>query len=430
MINTFRLFFQAASGFRATVLFFFLFLCWSSSAFFGASLAEAQNWREATGKRLVRQRIRETIAIQNRHTEQFLRIPDVVGTGTGIGSDGLPMISIFSRRTGITGIPREVDGIPIKVKFTGMFIAFNDPRDWFDRPVPIGISSGHPDITAGTIGARVKDAQGNVYALSNNHIYANQNAASKGDSVLQPGRIDGGSNPLDKIGELFKFKRLNFSDRGYNKLDAAIASTTINELGRSTLPEGYGMPGTTIYGDQDANGFFDDKEALLGLPVKKFGRTTGLTHGQITDINVTIAVCYENCFDTASSKLAWFIDQVRIIGNDDEAFSAGGDSGSLIITDDPRKNPVALLFAGNGSSTLANRIDLVLDYFNVTIDGASIEEICESDFDGDGDVDGSDFSVFMEIFPLDMDADLNNDGQLTNEDLHKMARDFGRNDCP
>ena len=190
------------------------------------------------------------------------------------------------------------------------------------------------------------------------------------------------------------------------------------------------MPSATIFGDQDANGFFDDKEELLGLPVKKFGRTTGLTHGQITDINVTIAVCYENCSDTASSKIAWFLDQVRIIGNDNEAFSAGGDSGSLIITDDPRKNPVALLFAGNDTSTLANRIDLVLDYFNVSIDGASIEEICESDFDRDGDVDGNDFSVFMAFFPLDMDADLNNDGLLTIEDLQNMAGDFGRDDCP
>ena len=36
------------------------------------------------------------------------------------------------------------------------------------RPIPIGISTGHPDITAGMIGARVTDGAGNVYALSNN----------------------------------------------------------------------------------------------------------------------------------------------------------------------------------------------------------------------------------------------------------------------
>ena len=59
-----------------------------------------------------------------------------------------------------------------------------------------------------------------------------------------------------------------------------------------------------------------------------------------------------------------------------------------------------------------------------------MEEICESDFDRDGDVDGSDFNVFRELFPLDMAADLNDDGLLTGADLLEMANDFGRNKCP
>ena len=56
--------------------------------------------------------------------------------------------------------------------------------------MPIGVSTGHPAITAGTIGARVTDGT-NVFALSNNHIYANSNNAAIGDSALQPGSIDG-----------------------------------------------------------------------------------------------------------------------------------------------------------------------------------------------------------------------------------------------
>jgi hypothetical protein len=67
-----------------------------------------------------------------------------------------------------------------------------DPTGRFDRPVPIGVSTGHPDITAGTIGARVKDSDGNIYALTNNHVYADENRASIGDKVLQPGAFDGG----------------------------------------------------------------------------------------------------------------------------------------------------------------------------------------------------------------------------------------------
>ena len=52
-------------------------------------------------------------------------------------------------------------------------------------------------------------------------------------------------------------------------------------------------------------------------------------------------------------------------------FSAGGDSGSLIVVQkgaDARK-PVGLLFAGSMIVTIANPIDEVLSLLGVTIDG-------------------------------------------------------------
>jgi serine protease len=64
-------------------------------------------------------------------------------------------------------------------------------------------------------------------------------------------------------------------------------------------------------------------------------------------------------------------DQITIIGNSNDAFSLGGDSGSLIISDDVNKNPVGLLFAGSNTNTIANRIDLVLSRFDVTVDNCS-----------------------------------------------------------
>jgi PKD repeat protein len=64
-------------------------------------------------------------------------------------------------------------------------------------------------------------------------------------------------------------------------------------------------------------------------------------------------------------KLARFVGQIAITPG---TFSAGGDSGSLIVTDDENKNPVGLLFAGSDTHTIANPIGLVLDRFNVTVD--------------------------------------------------------------
>ncbi|MFC1895973.1 PKD domain-containing protein [Thermodesulfobacteriota bacterium] len=310
------------------------------------------------GTSVARERIREAIGIQNRHTHSVMEIEGVAGIGTGIGADGQPVIRVFTERAGIPALPHNLEGVPVEVTVTGKFIAYADPTTRFDRPVPIGVSTGHPDITAGTIGARVKDLCGNVYALSNNHVYANQNEARIGDSALQPGAYDGGTDPADKIGELYNFEPINWSILGSNTIDAAIAVTTTDMLGNATPEDGYGTPSS------------QPVAAALGMPVQKYGRTTRLTHGQVSAINVTAMVCYDSCDDPLLSKYAWFDDQISIT-SDSEAFSMGGDSGSLIVTDDSNKNPVGLLFAGSETDTLANRIDLVLARFGVTIDDES-----------------------------------------------------------
>ena len=63
-----------------------------------------------------------------------------------------------------------------------------------ERPCPGGISAGHVDITAGTLGAWVKDkANDQPVILSNNHVLANSNQAALGDAIVQPGPVDGGA---------------------------------------------------------------------------------------------------------------------------------------------------------------------------------------------------------------------------------------------
>ncbi|MHC4369609.1 MAG: fibronectin type III domain-containing protein, partial [Planctomycetota bacterium] len=217
------------------------------------------------------------------------------------------------------------------------------------RPAPIGVSTGHPNITAGTIGCRVTDGT-RVYALSNNHVYANQNNASRGDNVLQPGTADGGEDPRDKIGTLSDFVPIKWS--GTNEVDAAIALSTIPELGRATPSGGYGTPRKTI------------AEAAIGMDVQKYGRTTRLTRGYVTAVNATVDVGY------GFGRVARFTGQIII---EPGGFSAGGDSGSLVVTDsdDPNEDrkPVGLLFAGSSTITVANPIEPVLRHFNVTVDG-------------------------------------------------------------
>jgi hypothetical protein len=194
-------------------------------------------------------------------------------------------------------------------------------------------------------------------------VLANSNDASISDPEYQPGVFDGGS-AADQIATLSAFRTIDFSGAA-NQFDAAIALSNTSLLWNSTpLDDGYGQPSAQIFGDANNDGVFDNKSALLGVPVQKYGRTTKLTHDFIDGINGTVNVCYE-AFLNLCVKAAYYTDQLII---NSSGFSGGGDSGSLIVTNDANKNPVALLFAGSSTQTIANRIDLVLNYFHVHID--------------------------------------------------------------
>lgn len=309
---------------------------------------------EAEGQGTAQQAIAPAIAAQTRNVDRIMGIDGVVGTGVALDAEGRPIIRIFTQVPGVEGIPERLEGIPVNVEVTGMFVARQDPTTRFDRPVPIGVSAGHPDITAGTIGARVRDGNA-VYILSNNHVLANQNDASLGDAALQPGAYDGGTAPADSIGWLYDFQPIDF-EGGDNTIDAAIARSITTNLGYSTPTGGYGNPTSTTV------------DASLGQAVQKFGRTTGLTEGNVSELNVTVDVCYEcaGAMCRKCKKSARFVNQIGITPG---SFSGGGDSGSLIVDRD--NHPVALLFAGSTSRTLANRIDPILQRFNVTIDDGS-----------------------------------------------------------
>ncbi|NQW17543.1 MAG: carboxypeptidase regulatory-like domain-containing protein [Chloroflexi bacterium] len=296
------------------------------------------------------------IAAQEANTDTLLAIDGVIGTAVGQAESGGHVVLALTTAAGVRGIPWSVDGVVVRPYVTGEISAQPkpgsgvDPTGRFARPVPIGVSTGHPDITAGTIGARVVDGSGNIYALSNNHVYAAQNAANIGDAVIQPGAYDGGTISTDVIGNLTDFEPIVFTTSANNVIDAAIVISDAGRLDNSTPSDGYGTPsGTTV-------------DATVGLPLRKYGRTTGQTDGKVDAINATVNVGYD-------AGTARFVGQIIIKGQKG-SFSAGGDSGSLIVTKDGN-NPVALLFAGSTTVTIGNPIGAVLSRFNVAIDDGS-----------------------------------------------------------
>jgi len=295
----------------------------------------------------------------------------------GVSHQGRPVVKVYIGLTASPDVPGRLDGVPVLVERTGFFLELPKPPDTpgngpgggnggggggkkekvdptarFPRPVPIGVSTGNiEECSAGTIGCRVVDADGNVYALSNNHVYALENQASAGSTLVQPGRfdVDCAINPSDQVGTLGAYVPLKF-DGSENLVDAALGVSSTSNLSSATPSDGYGTPKSATVA------------AALSQDVQKYGRTTGQTRGRITGIHATVQVTY-------TSGTALFTDQVIVEGTRGP-FIKAGDSGSLMVTR-PGRNPVGLLFAGssNGKVGVANPIDAVLSALNVQIDG-------------------------------------------------------------
>lgn len=236
-------------------------------------------------------------------------------------------------------IPSEIDGHLIDVVGkSGIFESLNIQRT---RPISPGYSCGHLWTTAGTIGGFFEDRQGDIVALSNNHVLAASNLGIRGHVMLQPGVYDNKNWNNNIVGNL-KFYRplvgkngVSFDAAkwhhiyGYNVEDSAIAVISNPEAISYELPN-IGLINDFRY------------DVKINEIVKKVGRTTQNTTGQVIATNAIVNVQYnQNIYN--------FREQI-ITTN----MAQGGDSGSLLI--DKNNNVVGLLFAGSDTMTIHNNI--------------------------------------------------------------------------
>lgn len=310
--------------------------------------------------------------------------PNVVATGIGYKiTEGKPttelsiICSVESKKTKQALsqrelIPSQMQNIPTDVYPTGIIHALQQPTDKF-RPAPGGVSIGHFQITAGTLGFLVKK-NGKLFILSNNHVLANSNDASVGDAILQLGPADGGSSAQDLIARLSEFVPIEF-DQGstpcsIGNATAAILNGLAKLLGSQTRLQPMRAAAADNLVDcaiaepiseSDVKNEILNIGALggtatgtLGMSIKKSGRTTGFTTGSILQIDVTSRVSY------GSNKVATFVDQLMA-----GAMSQGGDSGSAVLSEDNKL--VGLLFAGSTNSTIINRIENVFQALQVNL---------------------------------------------------------------
>jgi hypothetical protein len=133
-------------------------------------------------------------------------------------------------------------------------------------------------------------------------------------------------------------------------MDAAIATTTPSLVGTATPQDGYGTPSATTMA------------AYIGMPVQKYGRGSNLTQGKVYAINCTVVIPY-------SITNVRFDNQILVEPKKrNTAFVVGGDSGSLMVTDDANAYSVGMLFALSSGFAVASPIGPILSRFNVQID--------------------------------------------------------------
>lgn len=295
---------------------------------------------------------------------ELFDIPNVVGFGRGwkiqgdVQLDQQAVVVLVIDKLPKTMLS-ERDLIPSRVELTSLgLVGQTDVREVGTlralrtgrlRPAPGGVSIGHKDITAGTLGVIVTDRETDEFLiLSNNHVLANSNAAKVGDAILQPGPIDGGRLGIDTIAVLHRFVKIAFeggcnlfAKGGPNLVDAAVA-LPLNDM--DVLPE-----------ILDIGAVVGWTPARLDQAVQKSGRTTALTVGSVQVIDAVVKVSY------GSSGTAIFERQI-LTSN----MSKGGDSGSLLV-DAQEDTAVGLLFAGSDQVTIHNPIDEVLSALAVII---------------------------------------------------------------
>lgn len=215
------------------------------------------------------------------------------------------------------------------------------------RPLEPGQQVGMADKGfVGTLGCFAWDADGNLGVVSNAHVLADSGAAQAGHPFGQPW-----GSPADRVGVLTRW--LLPSKQAPGIADAAFA-----RLDNTTALRGYsGALGGAIKGAR----YLD--AADLGREVIKGGRTTGASLGKITVVELDgVPVGYPQGILT-------FNDAMEITGGPNADFSAGGDSGSMILDRDGWA--IGLLWAGgiaNGRDlTYANPLRRTLNELGVSL---------------------------------------------------------------
>src|SRR5262249_6726944 len=221
----------------------------------------------------------------------------------------------------------------------------------------------------GTLGSLWTRGTG-TFILSNNHVLARSGQGAAGEAIDQPGQA-ACFGPKLTVANLTAQAALvpvgNQQGRtgpAPSNVDAAIAQVVTGEVDPAGTILDLGPAGPTNIAALPPSATV--ATPAIGMNVAKSGRATGLTCSSITSVGTSVSVAYEtSCGSNVTAFNATYSNQVVIAGGN---FSGPGDSGSLVVTTASAR-PVALLYGGSPTDTVANPIQ---DVISALTSGANV----------------------------------------------------------
>ncbi|GAB3708908.1 DNA/RNA non-specific endonuclease [Mariniluteicoccus flavus] len=249
------------------------------------------------GLKVVDGRVTDTVALQ---FTVHAKLPE--GQIQSVGSSPLPeTITVDSAE-----VPTDVLERSFVPAYQVVPEAAADARKMRVDPVVPGVSIAHPTVSAGTLGCIVHGAEDGVpLVLSNWHVLHGPQGRI-GDTVVQPGPHDDNRVDRNHLGTLVRSHLGVAGDCAVATVEGRGIDPVIMDLGAA--PDEIGDP-------------------ELGDKVVKSGRTTGVTHGVVTRVDVIVELNYGE--GVGEKRIGGFE-----IGPDagrpaiDQKLSDGGDSGA------------------------------------------------------------------------------------------------------
>jgi hypothetical protein len=301
------------------------------------------------------QRVRE---LKEKFGKKLRKYPNVTGLGVGYKEKRGKRTATIALRIYVEKkvpkkelrakdvLPTMIEGMPLDViekKFRIHQATSVSEHRRFHNLLIGGISIGNLIAGgSGTLGMLVYDRSGAPLILSNWHVLCSSIACASGEPIIQPGTSGGDLGNAD--GLIARLHRWALTSR----VDAAVASLTGHRFAAQEL---LGIGTLSMYGS-----------VSLGMTVWKSGRTTGVTRGQVDDVNADVDIDFRPILNETRA----FVNQIVVTGT---PIFDRGDSGSVLV--DGSNKVIGLNFAGDGNSAVANEISDVIQALDIYLTGNS-----------------------------------------------------------